>query len=208
MFEEWVRRDIGEVFVQMFDVALASWHGEPPTLCIHAETCGGALALEHNGDLYSCDHFVEEAYRLGNITETPMAELVNSEQQRRFGDDKRDTLPRYCRECDVRFACHGGCPKDRFIRTPDGEPGLNYLCAGYKAFFGHIDRPMRMMSDLLRRDLPPSALVGLVPGRGRAPPRRRRQAGRNDPCPCGSGRKTKVCHGANPGRGPGPAGPQ
>ena len=203
VFEEWVRRDIGEVFVQMFDVALASWHGEPPTLCIHAETCGGALALEHNGDLYSCDHFVEEAHKLGNITETPMAELVNSEQQRRFGDDKRDTLPRYCRECDVRFACHGGCPKDRFIRTPDGEPGLNYLCAGYKAFFGHVDRPMRMMSDLLRRDLPPSALVGWY----RAEDERLRaavaQAGRNDPCPCGSGRKTKVCHGATPGAGTG-----
>ena len=198
MFEEWVRRDIGEVFVQMFDVALASWHGEPPTLCIHAETCGGALALEHNGDLYSCDHFVEEGYRLGNITETPMAELVNSEQQRRFGDDKRDTLPRYCRECDVRFACHGGCPKDRFIRTPDGEPGLNYLCAGYKAFFGHVDRPMRMMSDLLRRGLPPSALVGWYGAEDERLRLAVASAGRNDPCPCGSGRKTKLCHGAIP----------
>ena len=119
VFEEWVRRDIGEVYVQMFDVALASWYGEPPTLCIHSETCGTALALEHNGDLYSCDHFVEEKHRLGNITETPMIELVASEQQRAFGLAKRDTLPRYCRECDVRFACHGGCPKDRFIETPD-----------------------------------------------------------------------------------------
>jgi uncharacterized protein len=104
----------------------------------------------------------------------------------------------------VRFACHGGCPKDRFIRTPDGEAGLNYLCAGYKAFFGHVDRPMRMMSDLLRRDLPPSALVGWY----RAEDERLRtavaRAGRNDPCPCGSGRKTKVCHGANPGTGTGP----
>ncbi len=195
VFEEWVRRDIGDVFVQMFDVALASWHEEPPTLCIHSETCGTALALEHNGDLYSCDHFVEEAYRLGNINETPMAELVGSEQQRRFGQDKLDTLPEYCRACDVRFACHGGCPKDRFIRTPDGEPGLNYLCAGYKAFFGHVDRPMRMMSELLRRDLPPSQLMG----RYRAKDERIRAAvatcGRNDPCPCGSGRKVKHCHG-------------
>jgi uncharacterized protein len=160
VFEEWVRRDMGEVYVQMFDVALANWYGEPPSLCIHSETCGTALALEHNGDLYSCDHFVEDGYRLGNITETPMAELVASEQQRAFGLAKRETLPRYCRECDVRFACHGGCPKDRFIATPDGEPGLNYLCAGYKAFFGHVDRPMRMMSDLLRRGRAPSELVG------------------------------------------------
>ncbi len=116
--------------------------------------------MEHNGDLYACDHFVEEGYRLGNIAETSMRELVDSEAQRRFGLDKRDSLPRFCRECDVRFACHGGCPKDRFIETPDGEPGLNYLCAGYKAFFGHVDRPMRMMSELLRAGRAPSELVG------------------------------------------------
>jgi uncharacterized protein len=196
VFEEWVRRDIGEVFVQMFDVALASWHGAPPTLCIHAETCGGALALEHNGDLYSCDHFVEEGYRLGNITETPMAELVASERQRRFGLDKRDTLPAYCRACDVRFACHGGCPKDRFVTTPDGEAGLNYLCAGYKTFFHHVDGPMRAMSELLHAGRAPSELVA----RYAAEDARLRLAaaalGRNDPCPCGSGRKVKHCHGA------------
>jgi len=196
VFEEWVRRDIGEVFVQMFDVALASWHGEPPTLCIHSETCGGALALEHNGDLYSCDHFVEEAHRLGNITETPMADLVASEQQVAFGLAKRDTLPAYCRECDVRFACHGGCPKDRFIPTPTGEPGLNYLCAGYKAFFHHVDRPMRMMSDLLRRGLPPSSLVEWYRAEDRRLADAAARVGRNDPCPCGSGRKVKLCHGA------------
>jgi uncharacterized protein len=164
VFEEWVRRDIGEVYVQMFDVALANWHGEPPSLCVHSETCGTALALEHNGDLYSCDHFVEERYRLGNITELPMVDLVGSEQQLRFGLAKRDTLPGYCLDCDVRFACHGGCPKDRFIDTPDGEPGLNYLCAGYKAFFHHVDRPMRIMSDLLRRDRAPDELMARYAG--------------------------------------------
>jgi len=142
----------------MFDVALANWHGEPPSLCIHSETCGTALALEHNGDLYSCDHFVEEGYKLGNITETPMTELVASTRQRAFGLAKRDTLPAYCRSCDVRFACHGGCPKDRFITTPDGEPGLNYLCAGYKAIFHHIDAPMREMSALLSRGRAPAEL--------------------------------------------------
>ena len=143
VFEEWVRRDVGEVYVQMFDVALANWVGEPPGLCIHSETCGLALALEHTGDLYSCDHFVEPKHKLGNIQRAHMLELVASPQQRQFGLDKRETLPHYCLDCDVRFACHGGCPKDRFIETPDGEPGLNYLCAGYKDFFHHVDRPMR-----------------------------------------------------------------
>ena len=123
VFEEWVRRDVGEVYVQMFDVALANWVGEPPGLCVHSETCGLALALEHTGDLYSCDHFVEPKHKLGNIRMTHMLELVDSPQQRQFGLDKRETLPQYCLDCDVRFACHGGCPKDRFIETPDGEPG-------------------------------------------------------------------------------------
>jgi uncharacterized protein len=197
VFEEWVRRDIGTVYVQMFDVALANWHGEPPSLCIHSETCGTALALEHNGDLYSCDHFVEEDYRLGNIGETPMAELVASDRQRAFGLAKRDTLPAYCRSCDVRFACHGGCPKDRFIRTPDGEPGLNYLCAGYKAFFHHVDGPMRAMSDLLARDRAPSELMARYAAEDARIATAAARAGRNDPCPCGSGRKVKHCHGAS-----------
>jgi uncharacterized protein len=151
VFDEWIQRDVGRVFVQMFDAALASWVGVPPAMCVFNETCGQALALEHNGDLYSCDHYVEPKHLLGNIQQVHMLQLVTSEQQRQFGLAKRDTLPRYCRECAVRFACHGECPKNRFIATPDGEPGLNYLCAGYKAFFTHIDRPMRMMADLLRR---------------------------------------------------------
>ena len=142
VFDEWLRHDVGTVFVSHFDAALASWVGVPPALCVFAETCGNAVALEHNGDLYSCDHFVEPGYLLGNIFETHMVELMASPQQRSFGEAKRDTLPRYCRECTVRFACQGECPKNRFIRTPDGEPGLNYLCAGYKEFFGHIDGPM------------------------------------------------------------------
>ncbi len=122
IFDEWVRHDVGTVFVQMFDAALASWYGAPPALCIFAETCGNALALEHNGDLYSCDHFVEPKYLLGNIKQKHMIELVASDQQRQFGLHKRDSLPRYCRECEVRFACHGECPKNRFTETPDGEP--------------------------------------------------------------------------------------
>ena len=191
VFEEWVRRDVGTVFVQMFDVALANWVGEPPSLCIHSETCGLALALEHTGDLHSCDHFVEPGYRLGNIRETRMLELVASQQQQRFGLDKRDSLPRYCLECDVRFACHGGCPKDRFIPTPEGEPGLNYLCAGYKDFFHHVDRPMGFMADQLRRDEAPAAIMGLY---AKEDARR----GRNESCTCASGRKWKHCHGSAP----------
>lgn len=156
VFDEWIRTDVGEVFVQHFDAALASWLGIEPALCIFKETCGGAVALEHNGDLYSCDHFVEPDHLLGNIMETPMSEMVTSERQVQFGNDKRDTLPPFCLDCDVRFACNGECPKNRFTTTPDGDPGLNYLCAGYKAFFHHIDGPMTTMADLLRsgRDAP------------------------------------------------------
>jgi uncharacterized protein len=150
IFDEWVRRDVGQVFVNAFDVALGSWVGQP-SLCIFQKTCGKALAMEHNGDMYSCDHFVEPAYLLGNIRSTHMIDLVMSDQQQKFGQDKFDTLPKYCRECPVLFACYGECPRNRFIHTPDGEPGLNYLCAGYKMYFQHIDRPMRLMADLLRR---------------------------------------------------------
>jgi uncharacterized protein len=188
VFEDWVRRDIGEVYVQMFDVALANWYGEPPGLCIHSETCGLALALEHTGDLYSCDHFVEPAYKLGNIRETRMIDLIVLPQQQAFGQAKRDTLPRFCLECDVRFACHGGCPKDRFTLTPDGEPGLHYLCPSYKAFFGHIRPAMDAMCELLRTNRAPSELVRTYAVEDA-------KRGRNDPCTCDSGRKWKHCHG-------------
>jgi uncharacterized protein len=195
VFEEWVRHDVGEVFVQMFDVALANWFGEPPSLCVFAETCGTALAIEHNGDVYSCDHFVEPNYLLGNIGDRHLLELVASPRQRQFGRDKRDTLPAYCRSCDVRFACHGGCPKDRFIATPAGEPGLNYLCAGYQTFFRHVDKPMREMAGLLRRGRAPAEIMQTYSERDRARAATWERAPRNAPCPCGSGRKQKHCHG-------------
>jgi uncharacterized protein len=150
IFDEWVNRDVGRVFVQTFDVALGSWLGQH-NLCIFSPTCGNALALEHNGDVYSCDHFVEPDYLLGNIKKTHMMKLVSSDRQRQFGQDKLDALPRYCRDCEVLFACYGECPRNRFISTPDGEPGLNYLCAGYKQFFNHIDAPMKTMAELLRQ---------------------------------------------------------
>jgi len=195
VFDEWVRRDVGRVFVQTFDAALANWCGARAGVCIFNPTCGDALALEHNGDLYSCDHFVEPRFLLGNILRTPMASLAASPAQRRFGQDKLDTLPRYCRECEVRFACHGECPKNRFTHTPDGEPGLNYLCAGYRAFFNHIDRPMRIMADLLRRGRAPAEVMGVLEQEDRSLRQALGRAGRNDPCPCGSGRKVKHCHG-------------
>jgi uncharacterized protein len=189
IFDEWVRRDVGTVFVQTFEAALSNWLGRTNSgMCVFNETCGTGLAIEHNGDLYSCDHFVEPGYLLGNIQEQHMIELVASPQQVKFGQDKRDTLPRYCLECDVRFACHGECPKNRFIETPDGDPGLNYLCTGFKAFFHHVDFPMKIMAGLLRRGHEAKEVMSVL---------ERAFAGvqRNDPCPCGSGRKFKQCHG-------------
>jgi uncharacterized protein len=195
IFDEWVRRDVGAMFVNYFEAAAASWVGAGAAMCITGETCGNALALEHNGDLYTCDHFVEPDYLLGNIMETPMLELVASDRMRRFGEDKRDTLPRYCRECPVLFACHGECPKNRFTRTPDGEAGLNYICAGYRAFFAHIDPAMRIMADLLKKGRYADGIMGILAERDAALRKAYSHAGRNDPCPCGSGRKYKHCHG-------------
>jgi len=163
IFDDWVRRDVGQYFVQIFDVALESWYGMPQGLCVFRETCGSALAIEHNGDLYSCDHFVYPENRLGNIMDAPLESLVGSKQQRRFGLAKRDLLPRYCRECEVRFACNGECPKHRFIQTPDGEPGLNYLCAGYKLFFSHIDPYMEFMAEELKNGRAPANVMGWSP---------------------------------------------
>ncbi len=148
IFDEWVKRDVGKVFVTTFDVALGSWLGQH-NACIIAPTCGAALAMEPNGDVYSCDHFVEPDHLVGNIRQTPLGDLVLAEKQRRFGQAKYETLPKYCRECPVLFACYGECPRNRFIKTPAGEDGLNYLCEGYKAFFEHIDKPMRIMADLV-----------------------------------------------------------
>lgn len=200
IFDEWVRHDVGRVFVQHFDSALANWVGTPGAVCIFNETCGQALAIEHNGDLYSCDHYVEPDYKLGNIQETHMIELLASPRQVQFGLDKRDTLPRYCRQCEVRFACHGGCPKNRFITTPpdeiapEGEPGLNYLCAGYKHFFNHINLSMQIMAALLNQDRAPAEIMRLVAAEDAKWQAIFAKAARNEPCPCGSGRKFKQCH--------------
>ena len=195
IFDEWVKHDVGSTFVLNFDGALAGWLNMAGTVCIFGPTCGLGMALEHNGDLYSCDHFVEPDYYLGNILKTPMIELVASERQRKFGRDKQDTLPRYCRECEVLHICNGECPKNRFIATPNGETGLNYLCEGYKAFFKHADKPMRIMADLIRRGKLAEEVMKVMGTEERGGERVSMKPGRNEPCFCGSGLKFKKCHG-------------
>lgn len=187
VFEEWVRHDIGSVYVQLFDVTLEGFFGRH-LLCIHAPTCGYGPALEHNGDLYSCDHFVEPEFLLGNIHQTHMVELIASPTQRRFGNDKRDTLTQQCQDCKVRHLCNGGCPKDRFILSKDGEEGQNYLCAGLELFFMHTGPAFASMAQLLQRNQPPSAVMATV----NADDARR---GPYAPCPCNSGEKFRFCHG-------------
>jgi uncharacterized protein len=194
IFDEWVRRDVGQTFVVNMDGALAGWMGRAGTVCIFGPTCGEGMALEHNGDLYSCDHFVEPNHFLGNILERPMIELVASDKQRKFGQDKWDTLPRACRQCEFLHICNGECPKNRFVATSDGEPGLNYLCEGYKLFFKHADHAMRIMADLLRQGrLAEEVMTILAAEKGGE--RIAAKPGRNDPCFCGSGLKYKKCHG-------------
>ncbi len=158
VFEEWVRHDIGQVYVQLFDVTLEAYFGSH-SLCIHASTCGYGPTLEYNGDLYSCDHFVEPRFKLGNIHETHMLKLVASPEQRRFGDAKRDTLTAQCRTCEVRPLCNGGCPKDRFAPSRDGEAGHNYLCAGLELFFKHTAPAMRAMAQLIQQRRYPAELM-------------------------------------------------
>ncbi len=194
IFDEWVRKDVGRTFVQLFDISLELWSGMPASLCIFRKQCGAALAIEHSGDLYSCDHFVYPANKLGNIMDAPLASLVSSPQQQHFGEAKESTLPKYCRECDVRFACNGECPKHRFLTTPDGEPGLNYLCAGYKIFFHHVDPYMRFMAaELAAQRAPANVMRWVAEQDARDKQGNPGRPGRNDPCPCGSGKKYKQC---------------
>jgi len=187
VFEEWVRRDVGQVYVQLFDVTLEAFFGRH-LLCIHAPTCGYGPALEHNGDLYSCDHFVEPKHLLGNIHKTHMLTMVASSEQRRFGQDKRDTLTQQCQGCKVRNWCNGGCPKDRFVLSKDGESGQNYLCAGLEKFFMHTGPTFNVMAQLYKQGHPPAEVMTSI-----AALDARRDA--YQPCPCGSGKKFRFCHG-------------
>ncbi len=197
IFEEWIHTDVGRFFIRDFAQALASWAGVGASLCVYAEACGRATAIEHNGDLYSCDHYVFPEFRLGNIHESPIKELANSERQEQFGRDKAARLPEYCRKCNVRFACNGTCPKDRFLHTPAGEFGLNFLCAGLKMFFEHIDPCMRFMADELKVGRPAAGIMRRLRAEEQRVKQEAQAAGRplrrNDPCPCGSGKKYKSC---------------
>ena len=154
IFDEWVRHDVGTVFVQFFDAALGNWLGAGSGLCHFSPQCGTAGALEHNGDLYSCDHYVYPGNKLGNIMQTPLAELMESATQRRFGRAKLGSLPECCKLSEVRPACHGDCPKHRFVKTPDGGPGLSYLCQAYKRIFNHMAPYLSVMADLIKAGRP------------------------------------------------------
>jgi uncharacterized protein len=174
----------------MFEEAARPAYSQDHSLCIFRPACGDVPVVEHNGDFYSCDHFVTPEHRLGNIRTTPLIELIEHPAQLAFGQAKQEALPRCCRECDVRTMCNGGCPKDRIIRTPDGEAGLNYLCAGYRRFFAYCRDYTGQMAALRLAGQPPERMMQVLRD---AEVKAHPAAGRNDPCPCGSGRKYKKC---------------
>ena len=159
VYDEWVKRDVGKIFVQLFDATLANWVGEPPGACSMAPTCGHAAVMEADGSVYSCDHFVFPEYRLGNIKKRTLTAMLYGERQLNFGRQKRDALPRQCRECEFLFACNGECPKNRFINDCYGEPGLNYLCEGYRQFFAHVAADMDFMAAELRVGRAPANIM-------------------------------------------------
>jgi len=212
VFDEWIKEDVGQIFVNIFDMALSAWSGIEPALCTYARRCGNAVAMEHDGGIYSCDHFVYPTYYLGNIMEKSLEEMIYSPFQVKFGNDKWDALPDYCLKCKYLFACNGECPKHRFEKTPDGEPGLNYLCPGYKKFFRHIDTYMKEMAALVEAGRPAAEIMNpdreplVEPVIEKKKQEKKKDAfemkftargkvGRNDPCPCGSGKKFKNCCG-------------
>lgn len=164
VFDEWVRKDVGTVHVMNFEWALASWLELPATICLFAKDCGRALIVEHNGDVYSCDHFMYPDYLLGNIQQSSPVEMADSARQKAFGTAKSGTLPKHCQQCEYLFACNGECPKNRFAVTPDGEPGLNYLCPSYKKYFRHITQYMNAMAKLISHDLPASMIMDAFNG--------------------------------------------
>ena len=159
VFDEWVKEDVGKIFIQIFDSTLANWVGEQPGVCTMAKTCGHAGAMEFNGDVYSCDHFVFPEYRLGNINSKSLTSMMYSDEQLKFGNDKFDSLPKQCRECDFLFACYGECPKNRFVKDKYGNDGLNYLCQGYYQFFSHVAPYMDFMKKELQAQRPPANVM-------------------------------------------------
>jgi len=196
VFDRWLEQsDVGEIFVQDFDLLLSQVMGMPATLCVHAETCGRSVAIEHNGDLFSCDHFVNREDQIGNVLQHTMVSMLDGPQQTKFGQDKRDGLPQYCLDCEFLEYCNGGCPKDRLVETPAGEPGLNYLCEGYKTYYSHTIPTFEKMAEALRMGRPASDYKMVDRVRQRQYAEQFGKVGRNDPCPCGSGKKYKKCCG-------------
>jgi len=222
IFDDWALHDVGTYFVPTFDSILANWVGSMTSICVHAETCGHAGAIEHNGDLFACDHYVFPEYKLGNIYTDPLISMMYSPRQIEFGLAKRNALPQYCRQCEYLFACNGECPKNRIIQTPAGEPGLNYLCKGLKLFYAHVAPYMDFMAEELANERPPANVMAWANERmngGDAMEKHGGDAMRdaincvsttvkhggdaikhgatavkpNDPCPCGSGKKFKLC---------------
>ena len=199
IFDEWVEEDVGVIKVQIFEEATRTAFDQEHSLCIFRPVCGDIPVVEHNGDFYSCDHFVDVNHQLGNIQETTLVELLESPAQRAFGQAKLDTLPRYCLECEVRDMCNGECPKNRFIQTSEGEPGLNYLCTGYKRFFTRCQPFVQEVASQWRRQTleldqqAPLKQANHVRTHHRTFARTAPKIGRNDPCPCGSGLKYKKC---------------
>jgi len=189
IFDEWMSQDIGQVKIQMFEETTTTALGQEHTLCIFKKTCGDVPVIEHSGDFFACDHFVDKEHLFGNIREARLVDLIEGPAQRAFGQAKWDTLPRYCLDCEVLPLCNGGCPKVRILRTPDGEAGLNYLCAGYKRFFSHCRFFLAELSALWHREAEGAKTPPRPAARTQANPR----IGRNDPCPCGSGKKYKKC---------------
>ncbi|MDE2166950.1 MAG: anaerobic sulfatase maturase [Alphaproteobacteria bacterium] len=190
VFDDWVRHDLGRITVQNFDEAIRPFLGVDHALCVFKETCGNVVVVEHNGDLYSCDHFVEPDHRIGNIREAPLLQMLEGAALRKFGQNKKDGLANCCRECEVLSSCNGGCPKDRFALSPDGQAYRSYLCAGYKKFFVHSRPYLRKLASLVQSGAPTERLKEILRIEDEATSN---QIRRNDPCPCGSGRKYKKC---------------
>lgn len=192
IFFHWSESDIGEIFIQLFEIYLGLFMGIPSSLCIHAETCGRAVALEHNGDLFACDHYVFQDYYLGNITARSISDMIDGSFQIKFGRDKKTRLPIYCKNCNYLKLCNGGCPAHRFSKAPGGEVGLNYLCEGFRFFFSHSLPYFRAIAACIHSRRPAQEYKSYLNYNFK---QNSLKISRNAPCPCGSGKKFKTCCG-------------
>ncbi len=193
VFDEWIRHDLGRIGIQNFLECLLVVGGRPANICIMSETCGRVLAIEHDGGTYSCDHFVNPSNHLGNLMTDSLGELIESPRQKAFGEAKKESLPRYCTQCPVLFLCNGGCPKDRFTQTPDGDDGLNYLCEGYRSYYGHLQPYLEKILGFYQKGMSAENVMGELERQEHSERQVWKTASRNDPCPCGSGKKYKHC---------------